>query len=396
MDSSAASLSTQKAQIVFDVTPSSASISLPGLQQSLNKTDYLAKGRYLVEVSAPGFENERLWINVDNHQQQTIQLTLTPKSEPLTLDVWPPGTMMTWRNERTQGEISAKGSPMLALGRYELIFTKPGYVAEQLELEIEEGAPQALSIRLAALERKAGEVFNDVLLDGTNGPKLVVVPGGEFIQGDVQGNGDWQELPLRQVSIQSFAIGLTEVTREDYQRFALATKRQMPWEGEGESTLPVTNVSYHDALAYAMWLSEQTGEVYRLPSESEWEYAARAGQATDYSVGNEIDCEYARFGGLVRCGKAEPAPVASYAANGFGLYDVHGNVWEWTADCASEDYSNAPRDGRAYASEPCHRAMLRGGSYMLNAHKIRVSYRSWRYRDYQHSDTGFRIAREIP
>lgn len=385
------------AEVVFDISPAEATIYMPGLQRPLATTSRLPKGRYLIEVSAPGFENERLWLDIEDAQLQTIQLSLTPKSEPVHLSVWPPGTDMHWRSDKGgEGIITAQGEPRLALGRYDLTFKKPGYQPQQLSLHVEAGGEYALSIALTPVIRLPGEVFSDQLANGQQGPNMVVIPGGEFEQGDLIGDGDWREQPIRQVVIASFALGVTEVTRGAYHAFASATQRQMPIDQQGDSRLPVTGVSYDDAVAYAEWLSNLSGETYRLPSESEWEYAARAGSRQNYAHGNQLTCEMARYDGLVGCGIDEPAPVASYSANAFGLFDMHGNVWEWTADCASEDYTQAPLDGSAWFAEPCYRAMLRGGSYILNAHKLRVSYRSWRYRDYRHSDTGFRLVRELP
>ena len=395
IDQSAANNPTV-AEIIFDITPADASIYMPGLQQPLDKVSQLGRGRYLVEFSAPGYENERLWLDIDSFQQQRIQLALTPKSEPLRLDVWPPGSDMTWRNELDQsGVVPAEGEPRLALGKYHLTFTKPGYVEQATSITVTEGGEYALSIRLQPVPMTVGQVFSDRLANRIQGPAMVVLPAGSFVQGDTVGDGDWRELPTRQVTLKRYAIGQTEVTRGQYHEFASATGWPMPAGQEGDNNLPVSGVSYDDAIAYANWLTEQSGETCRLPSESEWEYAARAGSQANYSTGDDINCELARYDGLLSCGVAEAAPVASYPANTFGLYDVHGNVWEWTADCASEDYSDAPDDGSAYQSDPCHRAMVRGGSYILNAHKLRVSYRNWRYREYRHNDTGFRLVREL-
>jgi formylglycine-generating enzyme required for sulfatase activity len=204
---------------------------------------------------------------------------------------------------------------------------------------------------------------------------------------------------VHEVHIEAFAIGATEVTRGDYQRFLASTGMPTQALSDQEERLPVTHVSYFDATAYAAWLSAQTGEDYTIPTEAEWEYAARANSPDNYSFGHEINCELARYDGLNRCGLAEAAPVASYPANAFGLYDMHGNVWEWTKDCALEDYSSfagsIQTEGAKATDQTCHRAMLRGGSFNLNAHKLRVSYRSWRYKDYRHNDTGFRLVRRV-
>ena len=128
------------------------------------------------------------------------------------------------------------------------------------------------------------------------------------------------------------------------------------------------NVSWEDAEAYVAWLSRETGEAYRLPSESEWEYAARAGTTTRYTWGQDIGRNRANCGD---CGSRwdgdRTAPVGSFAANGWGLHDMHGNVWEWVADCWHENYARAPRDGSAWTSGGnCGRRVLRGGSWFLS------------------------------
>jgi formylglycine-generating enzyme required for sulfatase activity len=394
--SSAISTSPHVAEVVFDTVPVDATIFMPGLQRPLSKTNTLPKGRFLIEISAEGYESERLWLDIDSEQPQLIQLALTPKSEPVALKVWPPGTDMQWRSASgEQGVTHAIGQPRLVLGSYTLTFTKPGYYPQSLSLDVQEGGVYTLDISLTPIPKKVGEVFRDSLVNGQQGPAMVVIPEGEFEQGDTVGEGDWREQPIRKVRLPSFAMGVTEVTREAYEAFTTATQRPMPMEQQHDGQRPITGVSYEDAIAYAQWLSQLTGERYRLPSESEWEYAARAGSRDNYAFGNYIACDMAHYDGLVGCGHDEPAPVASYKANAFGLFDMHGNVWEWTADCATEDYSDAPTDGSAFQTDPCYRAMLRGGSYILNAHKLRVSYRSWRYRDYRHTDTGFRLVREL-
>ena len=124
------------------------------------------------------------------------------------------------------------------------------------------------------------------------------------------------------------------------------------------------NVSWEDAQSYVTWLSRETGESYRLPSESEWEYAARAGTATKYSWGNEIGVNRANCDGCgSRWDNQRTAPVGSFAPNGFGLYDMHGNVWEWVEDCWNGSYAGAPSDGGAWRSGDCAKRVLRGGSW---------------------------------
>ena len=176
------------------------------------------------------------------------------------------------------------------------------------------------------------------------------------------------EGPVRTVNIsQRIAMGRYEVTFADYDRFVAATSGRRPNDsGWGRGRRPVIYVGQEDAKAYATWLSAQTGQRYRLPSESEWEYAARAGTSTRYSWGDEIGVNRANCDG---CGSEwddeQTAPVGRFAANAFGLFDMHGNVWEWVEDCYVDSYAGAPIDGSARRSG-CGsdvRAVLRGGSW---------------------------------
>ena len=149
-------------------------------------------------------------------------------------------------------------------------------------------------------------------------------------------------------------------------------------QGWGRGGRPVIHVSWEDATAYAAWLSEETGEEYRLPSESEWEYAARAGTTTRYTWRDDIGRNRSNCDG---CGgrwddEDRTAPAGSFAANAWGLHDVHGNVWEWVGDCWHENYARAPRDGSAWTTGgDCSRRVVRGGSWDYNPWLLRSAYR---------------------
>ena len=135
-------------------------------------------------------------------------------------------------------------------------------------------------------------------------------------------------------------------------------------EGWGRGLRPVRNVSWYDAMAYTEWLWEQTGDRYRLPTEAEWEYAARAGSTTAYSWGDSIGRNRANCDGCASLWDGErTALVGTFKANGWGLYDMHGNVWEWVQDCWNDNYEGAPTDGTAWLSGDCDRRVLRGGSW---------------------------------
>ena len=156
------------------------------------------------------------------------------------------------------------------------------------------------------------------------------------------------------------------MTFEEYERFARATGRDRPNDrGWGRAGRPVINVSWDDAVAYAGWLSEETGEQYRLPSESEWAYAARAGTETRYSWGQDIGRNQANCDAAAAAGTTTKRHRPGHSRRTrWGLHDMHGNVWEWVEDCWHENYARVPRDGSAWTSGgDCGRRVLRGGSW---------------------------------
>ena len=229
-------------------------------------------------------------------------------------------------------------------------------------------------------------------------PEMVEIPGGSFRMGCVSGQDCHnREHPVHTVRVESFELSKYEVTFEEYDRFTAATDRKSADdEGWGRGRRPVMNVSWEDAVAYVRWLSGQTGERYRLPSEAEWEYAARAGTETAYSWGNEIGRNRANCDG---CGSQwdlwQTAPVGSFGPNGWGLHDMHGNVWEWAQDCWNDSYRGAPSDGSAWESGECPRRVLRGGSWRFNPRGLRSAIRNGRTSAARDFGNGFRVARTI-
>ena len=257
--------------------------------------------------------------------------------------------------------------------------------------------------RLAALgasmtDRQAmepGRVFRDCSFC----PELVVVPAGRFRMGCVSGSRECEddEFPVHEVQVKAFALGRYEVTFSEYDRFTDATgRRRADDEGWGRDRRPVINVSWDDAVSYTYWLSEETGESYRLPSEAEWEYAARAGTTTAYGWGADRGRDRAN---CRRCGSRwdndETAPVGSFPANRWGFHDVHGNVYEWTSDCWHESYRGAPTDGSTWTRGGyCERRVLRSGSWAHNPTGMRSANRvgtDGRGRNVR----GFRVARSL-
>jgi formylglycine-generating enzyme required for sulfatase activity len=221
----------------------------------------------------------------------------------------------------------------------------------------------------------------DIAKDGGKGPKMVWIPGGSFQMG---GSGSYDEKPVHEVSVGHFAMGVYEVTFAEYDKFAKAAGRKKSSDnGWGRGNRPVINVSWDDATVYAKWLSGQTGKKYRLPTEAEWEYSARAGTSTKYWWGNTASHEYANYGtdrccsGLAK-GKDRweyTSPVGSFAPNSFGLYDTVGNVWEWVRDFYDRSYySNSPPHDPKGPSRGKHR-VLRGCAWGSTASYCRVANR---------------------
>lgn len=252
-------------------------------------------------------------------------------------------------------------------------------------------------------------------------PRMETIPAGKFHMGDLSGDGDSDEQPVRPVRFaKAFKMGKYEVTFAEYDLFAAATGRDKPSdEGWGRDDRPVINIGWIDAVAYTRWLSKRTGDHYRLPSESEWEYAARAKTSSlrYWSDEKEAACEYAnvfdakneselekRFGniswGSFQCEDDFPftAPVGEFTANPWGLHDMLGNVWEWNQDCYVDNYKGAPKDGSPREIEGegiCSHRVLRGGSWYFEPRFVRSANRFRYAPDNRYLIIGCRLARTL-
>jgi len=234
-------------------------------------------------------------------------------------------------------------------------------------------------------------------------PEMVVIPAGSFTQGSPTSEAGRysDEGPQRRVSVSAFAIGKTTVTFAEWDACVAdgGCNGYRPPEdrGLGRGNLPVINVSWDDAQAYVQWLSRKTGKRYSLPSESQWEYAARAGSTTAYYWGDAIGSGNAN---CLDCGSQwggkQSAPVGSFRPNAFGLYDMAGNVWQWTADCVNDSYKGAPTDGSAWTSGNCGRRVLRGGTAGNHPENARSATRHGSTSTGRPGALGFRLARMLP
>ncbi len=258
----------------------------------------------------------------------------------------------------------------------------------------------------------AGQTFRDNLSGGGSGPEMVVVPAGTFRMGspNSETGRDQDEGPLRTIRIgAAFAVGKYEVTWAEWNACVsdggcsnAGPDSKGGDEGWGLGKRPVINVDWNDAKAYAAWLSRKTGETYRLLSEAEWEYAARAGTTTPFSFGQTITPSQANYDGNYTYGsgpkgtyREKTMPVGSYPANAFGLHDLHGNVWEWTQDCWNGSYAGAPTNGAAWESGDCSRRVVRGGSWFSIPQYLRSASRNRDDTSNRYIDIGFRVARTL-
>jgi len=265
------------------------------------------------------------------------------------------------------------------------------------------------------------------------GPEMVVIPPGQFLMGSPESKAskNSEEGPQHVVTIQNaFALMRCEVTVEEFELFINETGYETDAEKRGEckgselgkkqkanwitpgfeqgNKQPVVCVSWHDANAYAEWLSQRSGQDYRLPTEAEWEYAARAGTSRPFSTGDCIHTDQANYNGhsdFNNCGaksgvyRQQTVPVEQLdAANPWGLRHMHGNVWEWTADCWHPDYGAAPVDGAFWLTNNggnCERRVVRGGGWNFEPEFLRSAYRFWTKPDIAYFNQGFRLARTL-
>ena len=230
--------------------------------------------------------------------------------------------------------------------------------------------------------KKPGAVFKDC----ETCPEMVVIPAGSFKMG---GKGHPYEKPVHEVKIgYSFAVGKYEVTQAEWE----AVMGNNPSKFKG-ARRPVEKVSWNDAKSFIKKLSEQTGKEYRLLSESEWEYMARAGSTTRYPWGDEVDSSKANYES-----EDGTVPVGSYSANAFGVHNTSGNVSEWVEDCWHKTYKDAPTNGSAWLSASegdCERRVLRGGSWYYYPRFLRSAYRDRNFVTSRFVNFGFRIARTL-
>ncbi len=288
----------------------------------------------------------------------------------------------------------------LPAGDYRVEVSAPGYETREVTVAHEADVQTIFEVVLESLF-EPGEEFSDALASGGQGPEMVVIPAGRFRMGCVSGqNCENNEFPVHDVMIpQAFAVSKYEVTFAQWDACVAGGGcggYRPDDEGWGRGRRPAINVSWEDAQSYVSWLSIQTGEDYRLLSEAEWEYVARAGSSTAYSWGNDIGSDRAHCRGCgSQWGSRQTAPSGSFSPNAFGVHDMHGNVWEWVEDCSNDSYGGAPSDGSAWRSGGCGVRVLRGGSWSSYPRDLRSASRAVDLFGNWYYSHGFRVARTL-
>lgn len=385
------------------LSPSDAKVELVGQDETFKPGMELPVGDYHLRVSHPHYGTVDRDVTV-RLGENLVAVTLTHLKATLALDVRPASAVVTIVSgagqQRYQQPLELPTGPISIRAR------AVGYRNWQRRVTLPADGLK-LTVALIRINAKPGTTFTDPLKISGTAPKVVVVGAGRFRMGD----DDPASTPVHTVTIsQPFAIGVFEVTRGEYRVFANATGASMPQVSHAETDRnPVVDVGWRAAVTYTDWLTKQTGHTYRLPTEAEWEYAARAGATTPYVFGSDPNqlCKYGNVADqttrksfigwdAVDCndGVLRTAPVGQYLPNAFGLYDVHGNAAEWVLDCWHMSYENAPSDGRAWLRNgQCTDHVVRGGSWADAADGVRLSDR--RPASTPGDSRGFRVVREL-
>ena len=363
--------------VTISPQPADAQVRIEGVEQPYAPGMRLAPGTYQVTVEKPGYIAWRGPIEVtDRDFVQAVQLAPQAPVEKVT---------------QSPGADSQAQAPATAQQR--LADTARAEEAQRVAAE------QAQETRRQEQARKEEAAVKDVKnLLARALPEMVPIPAGRFMMGCPAADTAClpAEQPAHEVHVGAFRLSRYEITFDQYDAFATATRRTRPDDkGWGRGNRPVINVNWEDAQAFVAWLSQLGGKRFRLPTEAEWEYAARGGVQTTYVWGNEIGLGQANCTG---CGSNwdgdRTSPAGSFAANAFGLHDVHGNVWEWVQDCWQDGYAGAPSDGSARNIGNCATRVLRGGSWLNNPSYLRLAYRNWLASTLRDVNTGFRVAQD--
>ncbi len=378
--------------------PGNATVTLVDAEADYRPGVELPVGDYRIRVAAPGYGPAERTIGV-RQGRNVADITLARVFGALRISMRPASARIrvTYPDVDGSRDIAFQNGMEIPAGPFAVRATAMGYRNLVRNLAMD-GDGVTLNLVMRRFEVTPGQRFRDRLRSGGEGPELVVVAVGAFRMGAE--NGAPNERPAREVRVtQPFAIGVTETTVGDF-------RRHDAWPGEPE--MPVRNVTLRDVGAYLAFLSSETGYRYRLPTEAEWEYAARAGGAGDFYFGDDIAaiCAHGNVGDLamrerfrqydsVACndGFVRVAPVGRFAPNAFGLHDMFGNVEEWVADCWHPSYAGAPGDARQWTQGCYSSRVVRGGAFDSPPGDLRVSARNMG--SSPTDSRGFRVVREL-
>ena len=384
-------------ELALRLTPANASVELFDAPRPYTPGVRLPIGTYRLRVSSPGYDAHETDLAIA-HGRNTVSASLVRQYGRLAISIRPIHAAVTVVPEHARPEPYAE-QLLVPAGPFTIRATAMGYRNLVRNLTMTP-AGVALSLDMQRFNVTPGRRFRDKMKSGGEGPELVIVDSGRFLMGSDVGTRD--ERPAREVRVmEPFAIGIYEATIDELDRY------RKPAHAKGKD-LPVTDLSMRDAQAYVAFLSRETGYTYRLPSEAEWEYAARAGSDTLYYFGDDADalCEHGNVADkslkerfpyyeTANCedGFVRLAPVGSFKPNAFGLYDVIGNVEEWVADCWHGSYRAAPRVARAWDPDCSRPKVVRGGAFDAPPEWQRMTFRTM---GGDASDSrGMRVVREL-
>lgn len=388
------------------IAPRGSKVEVIGSSATVKQITYrpgvrIPIGEYTVRVTASGFDPVEQRVKIQGGEN-TVRVNMARHYGELTVEFSPAEAEVYVNGERYSGP------KRLPTGSVEIRARAMGYRGLVKRVSLGEAGATA-KISLQPMRVTAGQKLRDRMKSGRMAPEMTMVPAGEFRMGNDSGQPG--EGPAHNVKLLlPYAISVTEITVDDYLAFTAATGRALDSRLDtSQKDHPVTQVSWDDAVAYARWLSRETGQVYRLPSEIEWEYAARAGTTTPWYFGSDPDglCAHGNVADqalrtkfrewtVVACddGSIRMNAVGRYAANAWGLKDVYGNASEWVLDCGKPVYS-----AKAFiAPEPeidegCEGHGARGGSWDSPAAETASSSRA--VGSSGNGDRGFRIVREL-
>ena len=393
----------------FRVRPAGAKVAFVGKQLSYKSNMRLPIGEYAIQVSKRGYVTQAFRHSVKYGENQH-SITLKREYGALNISVREPNAIVNVSYLNGADKVSKPYQPNMRVpvGKVGIRVAAMGHRTETKSINV--GAKGAsVKFSLPALNAKVGREFTDPLSSLDQGPQMIVLAPNRFQMGN--DTGPPSEQPAHSVVLpQPFAVSKYEITVAQFLQFVTRTKRKVDSRIlKLDPQLPVAHVTHKDAVAYTQWLSQGSGQRYRLLTESEWEYAARAGSSSAYSFGDDPlkMCNYANISDLstkqtfrswtvTNCddGQVRPGPGGQYKPNKFGLHDMYGNVAEWVQECGMPEYSQALIIG----SDPtlgasCESHGYRGGSWDSTAEEAASSYRNASSRS--SDDRGIRVLREF-